>query len=727
MTRNSYSFFIIVLLFASIGLQKLSAQPVTTENAELELISEQSSVAPGDTFWIGIRMDMRDGWYVYYRNPGDSGLPMTVNWTHDNEYNISDIHWPYPKWKDVDGGLTSYTYEDSILYMMEAVAPADLEPGDSISLSAETDYLICEAICIPEYADLKLTLPVSESSEFNEEWGLYFSKTRQKLPATLDYWQTTASAEGDSVTLNLSTDAFELPDYSNVIYYSNEEGEIENGADQSFTISGQSITVRLKKSTYKDGEIDSLTGIVYSDRGWDESGRIKAMTVNVSTNPNDSAGTESNFSIISTEFFAILGFAFLGGLILNAMPCVFPILSIKVMNFVQISGDDPRKAKLHGWVFGAGVLLSFLVLAGLLLLLRAGGQELGWGFQLQTPAFIAFMTFLMFGLGLSLMGVFDIGYSIMNAAGSAETGDGLRGSFFSGVLATILATPCTAPFMGTALGAAITMPSTAALVVFSALGAGMAAPYILLSSFPALMKMLPKPGAWMETFKQFMAFPLFATAIWLAWVYGQQTGINGLGALLVGLLLMSIGIWILHRWQATQISSGARIVSRSTVALLVIGGFLFTTAGSSDTDMSSQSANGSYIDSYGVEWEPYTKDKVDTYIAEGQNVFIDFTADWCITCKANERIAFSSDDVRQTFKEKNFIMIKADWTTRNPEITRALESFGRNGVPLYVIYSESIDEPMILPELLTPGIVLDALNGVASFETTLSMNSNLRD
>ena len=727
MTRNSYSFFFIVLLFASIGLQKLSAQPVTTENAELELISEQSSVAPGDTFWIGIRMDMRDGWYVYYRNPGDSGLPMTVNWTHDGDYDISDIYWPYPKWKDVPGGLTSYAYEDSILYMMEAVAPEDLNPGDKITLKAETDYLICEDVCIPEYADLEMTIPITDASEFNEAWGPYFSQTRHRLPATLTYWQATAKSDDSTATLKLTTDAFGIPDYTSVIYYANVAGQIENGADQPITISGDTLTLQLQKSTYKSGEIDSLTGIVYNEQGWDESGRIKAMTISVSTGKEAMAATENSFSVLSSQFLVILGFAFLGGLILNAMPCVFPILSIKVMNFVQISGDDPRKAKLHGWVFGAGVLLSFLVLAGLLLLLRAGGQELGWGFQLQTPAFIAFMTFLMFGLGLSLMGVFDIGYSLMNAAGSAETGDGLRGSFFSGVLATILATPCTAPFMGTALGAAITMPSTAALVVFSALGAGMAAPYILLSSFPALMKMLPKPGAWMETFKQFMAFPLFATAIWLAWVYGQQTGINGLGALLVGLLLMSIGIWILHRWQATQISSGARIVSRSTVALLVIGGFLFTTAGSSDTDMSSQSANGSYIDSYGVEWEPYTKDKVDSYVAAGQNVFIDFTADWCITCKANERIAFSSEEVRQTFSEKNFVMVKADWTTRNPEITRALESFGRNGVPLYVIYSKSIDEPMILPELLTPGIVLDALNGVASSEPTLSMNSNLQD
>ena len=714
--------FILTFLLAAIAIQSVQSQPVTTENAELELISEQSSVAPGDSFWIGIRMDIRDGWYVYYRNPGDSGLPMTVNWTHDGDYNISDIHWPYPKWKDVSGGLTSYAYEDSILYMMEAVAPEDLEPGDDITISVETDYLICEDVCIPEYADLEMKIPVSENSTFNEEWGPYFSQTRQRLPATLDYWTATATAEGDSATLKLSTEAFDLPEYSNIIYYANEEGEIENGADQPLKIVDQTITIKLQKSTYKDGAIDSLSGIVYSEQGWDESGRIKAMTVNVSTNPDNLANSSDGFSLFTAEFLAILGFAFLGGLILNAMPCVFPILSIKVMNFVQLSGDNSGKAKLHGWMFGAGVLSSFLILAGLLLLLRAGGQELGWGFQLQTPAFIAFMTFLMFGLGLSLLGVFEFGYSLMNAAGNTDTGDGLKGSFFSGVLATVLATPCTAPFMGSALGAAITMPSALALIVFTSLGAGMAAPYILLSSFPSLMKLLPKPGAWMETFKQFMAFPLFATAIWLAWVYGQQTGINGLAALLTGLLLMSIGIWILNRWKSTQISGTTRLVSRGIVTLLVVGGFLFTTAASKDSESAQQSTNGAYTDSYGVEWESYSTEKVESYVADGKNVFIDFTADWCITCKANERIAFTSEEVRQTFRDKNFVMIKADWTTRNPEITRALESFGRNGVPLYVIYSKNLDEPKILPELLTPGIVLDALDDLPNASASLPIS-----
>lgn len=709
-----------VFLSLLVGLQSLHAFQVKTDNTEIQLISEQSAIVPDETFWIGIDMDIREGWYVYYRNPADSGMPLTVEWTHEEDFNISDIKWPYPQWKDIPGDLTSYAYADSMLYMMEATAPEDLDSGDQTTLKVTADWLICEKVCIPENAELELTLDVAEKPTFNEEHLTLFSEMREKLPGDLNYWESFAEVEGDSITLKLTTDAFDVPEYSNVIYFANEQGEIENGADQPYSVENDTLTMKLQKSVYKSDDVNRVWGLVYNEQGWDESGRIKAMTVDINLGGEENIASASSGSVLSQSFLLILGFAFIGGLILNLMPCVFPILSIKVMNFLQISGDDPKKAKLHGWVFGAGVLVSFLILAGLLLLLRAGGQELGWGFQLQSPPFIAFMTFMMFGLGLNLMGVFEIGNSIMNVAGSAQTGDGLKGSFFSGVLATVLATPCTAPFMGTALGAAITMPTIAALLVFAVLGFGMAIPYIILSSFPALMKKLPKPGAWMETFKQFMAFPLFATAIWLAWVFGQQVGIDGLTNLLIGLLLMSMGIWILNRWKATQISNVSRIISRAFVVLLIGGGFFISASSSAQETGTS----GSQTDQFGIEWQAYSQEQLNQHIAENQNVFLDFTAAWCITCKANERVVFSSDEVKEKFRDLNFVMMKADWTNRNPEITRALESFGRNGVPLYVIYNEELDEPMILPELLTPGIVLDALNELPQDNQSLSMKDS---
>ena len=709
----------LLLLFLFSGTLLVNAQPVQTENAEVELISENLTIQPGESFWIGVRMDLRDGWYVYYRNPGDSGMPLMTEWMHDKDFNIGEIQWPYPLWIEVGAGLASYGYYGDVLLMMEATAPDDLEPGTEYTLKAEADYLICEKICIPEYVDIELTLGITDDDvEYNEEWLPYFAETRAKHPVELNYWKADASVsdDGNEITLELTTDAFELPEYSEIIYFANEEGEIENASKPEFSQDGQVITITMQKSGYKSDDVTRVWGLVYNADGWDDSGDIKAITVDVDLTDEAVASvgdTDSTLSVFTLRFLIILSFAFLGGLILNLMPCVFPILSIKVMNFMQMSGHNPGEVKKHGFIFGAGVLLSFLVLAGLLLLLRAGGQELGWGFQLQTPAFIAFMTFLMFGLGLSLMGVFEIGSSLINVAGKAGTGEGLRGSFFSGILATVLATPCTAPFMGTALGIAITLPATTALMIFAMLGIGMAAPYILLSSFPALMKFLPKPGPWMETFKQAMAFPLFATAIWLIWVFGQQAGVDGLTNLLIGLLFLSLGIWIIHRWNRHQISTRSRIITRSIATVLIVGGFLFSASSEAVTFDGSETAS---VDSYGIAWEPFSHKLVDQYRDEGRNIFIDFTAAWCITCKANERVIFSSNRVKDRFEELDFVMVKADWTNRNPEITRALASFGRNGVPLYVIYSEDFDEPKILPEILTPGIVMDALKDISSGE-----------
>ncbi len=273
--------FAAALILIITGFQLLQADPVTSEYSEVELISEQSTIVPGEPFWIGIRMDIKDGWYVYYRNPGDSGMPMTVKWTHEKDFNISDIHWPYPEWLEASGGLTSYGYKDSILYMMEAVAPKDLESGEEITLKVQADWLICEKVCIPEYTDLELTLPVSSQTTFNEEWLPLFSETRRKLPANLNYWTASAEFNDDKAILELTTDAFEIPEYTNIIYFANKEGEIENGAEQPFAIEDNTITMELKKSTYKSGKLERLWGLIYNEDGWDESGNIKALTVDV--------------------------------------------------------------------------------------------------------------------------------------------------------------------------------------------------------------------------------------------------------------------------------------------------------------------------------------------------------------------------------------------------------------------------------------------------------------
>jgi thiol:disulfide interchange protein DsbD len=343
--------------------------------------------------------------------------------------------------------------------------------------------------------------------------------------------------------------------------------------------------------------------------------------------------------------------------------------------------------------------------ATLLLALRAAGEEIGWGFQLQSPAFVAAMAFLLFGLGLSLAGLVEIGTPLTRIGGSGSSG--LRSSFMNGVLATVVATPCTAPFMGAALGFAMTQSAGVSMLIFTALGAGMAAPYVALSAWPALLRFLPRPGAWMVRFRQLTAFPLFATVAWLAWVFGHQTGIDGVLRLLLGLTLLALGLWIWGQWVTLSAAERTKWTARTAAAGFIVAGLVLA-ATSAPTATAAPSSNA--VD--GIAWEVYSEARVAEHRAAGRPVFIDFTAAWCLTCKVNERIAFSSDEVRQLVKERNIAMLKADWTSKDPEISRALASFGRSGVPLYVLYDDSAAQPRLLPEILSPGILLNAFGEV---------------
>jgi thiol:disulfide interchange protein len=405
-----------------------------------------------------------------------------------------------------------------------------------------------------------------------------------------------------------------------------------------------------------------------------------------------------------TLLFA-LALAFAGGVILNLMPCVFPVVSLKVLAFVQSAGDDPRRVRRHGLTFAAGVLVAFWALAALLLVLRAAGEEIGWGFQLQSPGFVAAMAFLLFGLALSLAGVVEIGTSLTRVGGTGSAG--YRSSFMNGMLATVVATPCTAPFMGAALGYAMTQSAGAAMLVFTALGAGMAAPYVALSTFPSLLRVLPRPGLWMVRFRQLTAFPLFATVAWLAWVFGHQTGIDGVLRLLLGLTLLALGLWIWGQWVTLSAAERTKWIARTAGAGFIAGGLaLAATSAPAATAAPSSPAEG-------IAWESYSEARVAEHRAAGRPVFIDFTAAWCLTCKVNERIAFSSNEVQQLVKARNIAMLKADWTSKDPAITRALAAFGRNGVPLYVLYeADPAAQPRLLPEILSPGVLLNAFSKV---------------
>ncbi|PSQ58881.1 MAG: thiol:disulfide interchange protein, partial [Bacteroidetes bacterium QH_10_64_19] len=406
------------------------------------------------------------------------------------------------------------------------------------------------------------------------------------------------------------------------------------------------------------------------------------------------------------------------GLLLNLMPCVFPVLSVKILGFAEEAGDT-RAMQRHGALFGAGVLVSMWILAGGLLALRAAGSQIGWGFQLQSPIFIALMTMLFFGIGLNLLGAFEVGTTLMNWGGRMQTaasGGGNASAFLTGVLATVVATPCTAPFMGAALGVALTLSTAGALLIFTALGVGMATPYVVLSMTPALLDRLPEPGAWMETLKQAFSFPMFATAIWLVWVFGRQTSNGGVAFLLVGLLLLGMAAWIVHRWSAPQLSRTAMWVTRGLAGAALVGGIAIAVVGAGSAPVEDASAASSETTASSTEqtWQSYSPDTIESLRAEGRPVFVDFTAAWCLTCQVNKRRVLTTEAVQKAFDEKNVALVRADWTNRDPEITKALESHGRSGVPVYVFYDGDGSEPELLPEVLTEDIILSTLDGASS-------------
>jgi len=447
---------------------------------------------------------------------------------------------------------------------------------------------------------------------------------------------------------------------------------------------------------------DSISGILVTEEGWRGSNSEKALWINVKIT-NNIPGSETAISDIGIALI----FAFLGGIILNIMPCVLPVLSLKILSFVQQAGEDRKKVFNHGLLYTVGVMASFLTLALVLIILRAGGEELGWGFQLQSPEFILILSAFLFLFGLNLFGVFEIGTSVMGAGQNLAGKGGWFGSFMSGVTAAVVATPCTAPFMGSALGFALTQPNSVSLLIFAALGFGMAFPYLILSSVPGLLKFVPKPGQWMESLKQFMGFLLFATVIWLIWVFGIQTDIDSVVIFLGALLGIGLGAWIIGRWAQLNLPKSKRLTARIVaITIFLVSLFLGLNNISQTGGAKRQHARIGEI-----QWEQYSQEKLEFALQKGRPVFIDFTAAWCLSCQVNERLAFNSEEVQAKFKQLDFVMLKADWTNRDENITRALAGYGRNSVPLYVIHSDrDLSKKMLLPEIISATIVLEYLN-----------------
>lgn len=688
----------LLLLLACLyfnSLYALSADsPVT-----VELISNVESIQPGQPFWVGLYFKLEPGWHIYWKNPGSSGFPPSIDWKLPEGFQASDIHWPIPIKMTLED-FVSFGYEGEVILPIQITPPADLDLSEPITLSAKASWLMCNNACIPGKEQLELSLPTENTTpRLNSTWNSTIQLALDHLPVQPTNWQITPYLYKSTYGLLIESPDNPEAHLPPSLQFFPLNNDVKPNLPQHLekTQTGYFLTLPLEEIVP-----EHLEGILINEKGWNPEGQ-KALAIDLTGHKDEVIHPQTQAISLTKAMI----FAFIGGLILNLMPCVFPILGIKVLSFMKHAGEGVWKARMHGISFAIGVLASFLALASLLLILRAGGEFIGWGFQLQSPYFIAFLSFLLILIALNFLGVFEIGTSLIAVGSGSSNQSGYLGTFSSGILATVLATPCTAPFMGTALGFALTQPAYYSLCIFAAVGLGMSMPYLILSFSPALIKYLPRPGSWMETFKQAMAFPLLATVLWLLWVFGKQTDHDAVIKLLFGLLLASTAAWIYGRFATFNASTHRRRIAWTVSSLFL---FFAVALAYTSAKIHPTTLEGAHTH---LAWEDYTPEIVQQLRAKGKAIYIDFTAAWCLTCQANKKNVFSSPQVIELLKNKDVILLHADWTKNDPTITKALQSYGRSGVPTNVIYPPKANSaPILLPELLTPTIVLNALEKI---------------
>jgi thiol:disulfide interchange protein DsbD len=679
------------------------SDPGDGPHATMSLVSETRGVAPGQTLQLALRQQIAPGWHTYWVNPGDSGLPTTLDWTLPPGFSAGAMNWPTPQ-RIAYGPLMSFGYEGETLVPVAVTAPPDLKPGATATLSGHASWLACADVCVPEDADIAISLPVvAGAAAADPQWRDAIETARAALP-TENPFTTSVTANADTITLTVATgDAARLAD---IAFYPLDQGTIDNNAPQQVRTGRSGLVVTMRRGDLKTRPFAQLNGVLaFRDESTGGAGINRAITI-ASPVGAPAAGDAAGSGVAAAPLGGVglleaLLLAIGGGAILNLMPCVLPVLSIKALGLVRHAQAAPREVRMQGLAYAAGVLISFALVAGALIALRSAGAEIGWGFQLQSPIFLTIMIYVLFAVGLSLSGVFSFGDSVAGLGSGLAARAGYSGSFFTGALATLVATPCTAPFMAAAIGFAITQPWYVSLAVFEAIGAGLALPYMLLAFSPGLRRFLPRPGAWMDRLKQLLAFPVYGTAVWLAFVLASEGGSVGVTAALTGLVLIAFAAWL---YETVRLGEGwGRRAALCLSALAVAGalGLLSITDDAAPAAAAQTARDG---------WQPFTGAKLASLRAEGKPVFVDFTADWCITCKVNERVALGDDAVRRAFAAQGVVALRGDWTRRDTEITRILEANGRGGVPLYLYYPKGGDA-IILPQILTADTVLEHLQG----------------
>jgi thiol:disulfide interchange protein DsbD len=687
----------LLALIAAAALAQAPARaaPVRTDNVEAELVSSRAAVAPGERFTAALREKIRAGWHTYWRNPGDSGAPSEIAWKLPDGFAAGPLQFPLPTPIRV-GPLVNYGYEGEVLLPVEVTAPASLKPGP-VDLPAHASWLVCADICIPEEVDLSLHIDGAAAGRDDPVWAPRIAAALAAVPKPAGLNAVLSPMNG-RFQLTASGGPLAGAAIRNPYFFPFAGDAVDHAAKQPASFEQNGVALTLSPSAIGNIGKGPLAGVLAFETKDGGAWVRRGVEIEAKLGPPPPASPAPR-AAGGIGLAAAIGFAFLGGLILNIMPCVFPVLSIKALSLAR--GSDAAEARRHGLFFLVGVLASFLALAGGLIALQAAGAAVGWGFQLQEPLVVGGLALLFFAIGLNLIGAFEIGGGLQNLGGGLAARGGEAGAFFTGALAVVAATPCTAPFMGAALGFAATQPPAQSLVVFASLGLGFAAPFTALSLVPALRAWMPKPGPWMARFKEFLAFPMFAAAAWLVWVLTQQAGAMGALAAMAAFIAVGFLVWAQRAFRAPAARWGS-----AALALLLLGAAGWSLR---PAPANAARAEPASLPLSGEAWSPQREAALR---AAGRPVFVNFTAAWCVTCQVNERVALRAPEVARAFAAAHAAYLEADWTQRDAVIAKTLAAHGRAGVPLYLLYPSGDAPARVLPQILTPGIVLDALRSV---------------
>ena len=691
----------VFLLWLSAWLA-ITAQGQVYQGRQLvhaDALANVSAIVPGEPFLVGVRLKMEPHWHTYWKYPGDAGIPTDIKWQLPEGWRVGDIQWPIPLKLEEPGDILIYGYHDEILLIQQVTPPKDLT-GASANLSAKVSWLVCEKICIPGDGTVKLSLPIAAAnSPANIDLFAQFQRQLPTAPAA-DF---SASWKNDTAGLVLRVSHPDLGKFSSVEFFPSPLENVAVGHPHLASRDGSVSTFNIPLDN-ASGKFKSLPGLLVFGSSNDAPDR-RAWDISIGRET-----VAANEKSTSSELLRFLIFGFIGGFILNLMPCVLPVISLKIFGFIQQAGQSRARIFRSGLAFIAGIFVWFLGLALVLVIIKSAGGQPVWAAQFTNPYFVLAMSAVVLVFALNLFGVFEINLPqwFSRRAVAAESAHGDAGSFFQGVFATILATPCTAPFLGTALGFAFTQSAIVILSIFASIALGMSLPYFLLSAQPAWLKFLPKPGPWMLRVKQLMGFLLIATLLFLLSVLGAQRGVAALIWTCAFLLVLSVACWLKGVFVTPSASARTRGSVLLVIVLLVIGSAYYFIG----EKFKSASIAASSTASVGSGWAKFTPERLASELQQGHPVFIDFTAEWCITCKFNESTVLETAAVRAAFSEHQIVKLKADWTNGDPAITKLLKQFGRPGVPLYVLYPGGTAQPYVFPELLTKNIVLEKLETV---------------